>query len=132
MLVKDLMIPKEGIVTIRPMAKIREALQTMKNRHVKSLVVEKAHKHDAYGFITFKNILYSIVANDGDIDLLRVYDIYTKPAIQLSANLDIKYASKMMMNNSIKRILIVDNNELQGIITMSDILTALMNTLDSD
>lgn len=132
MLVKELMVPKGKIVTIKPMAKIREALQTMKSRHVKSLVVEKSHENDAYGLITFKNILNSIVAHDGDIDLLRVYDIYTKPAIQLSGELDIKYASRMMMNNSIKRILIIDGNELQGIITMSDILTALMDSLETD
>ncbi len=132
MLIKELMIPKEGIVTIEPMASVREALGVMKTRHVKSLVVNKSHKHDAYGLLTFKNILYSVVATDGDIDLLRVYDIYTKPAIQLSGELDVKYAARMMMNNSIKRLLVIDNNELQGILTMTDILEALMASLDAN
>ncbi len=130
MLVKDIMIPKNLIVSIDPLANIREALTVMRANHVKSLVVDRKNEHDAYGLLTFKNILYSVVANDGDIDLLRVYDIYTKPTIQLSGELDVKYAAQMMMNNSIKRILVVDNNELHGILTMTDILGVLMDSLD--
>ncbi|PID47520.1 MAG: histidine kinase [Proteobacteria bacterium] len=130
MLVKDLMVPKEKLVTIDPLANIREALKVMRTNHVKSLVVERSNDHDAYGMLTFKNILYSIVASDGDIDLLRVYDLYSKPTIQLSGELDVKYAAQMMMKSSIKRILVIDNNQLQGILTMSDILEAVMAKLD--
>ncbi len=131
MLVKDIMVKKENIISIEPLANIREALNLMRANHVKSLVVERANSHDAYGLLTFKNILYSIVANDGDIDLLRAYDIYTKPTIQLSGELDVKYAAQMMMQNSIKRILVIDNNELQGMLTMTDILGVVMDNLDA-
>ncbi len=130
MLIKDIMVPSNMIITINPLASIREALTAMRANHVKSLVVERNNSHDAFGLLTFKNILYSVVANDGDIDLLRVYDIYTKPTIQLSGELDVKYAAQMMMNSSIKRILVIDNNELQGILTMTDILGVLMDSLD--
>lgn len=130
MLVKDIMVPAGKVAFIEPMAKLREALEAMRFNHVKSLVVKKAHPHDAYGMLTFKNILQSVVASDGDIDLLRVYDIYTKPALQLSGELDVKYAARMMMNNSVKRLLIIDNNELQGILTMTDILGVLLDSLD--
>lgn len=132
MLIKELMVPKNMVITIDPLAKIREALTIMRAHHVKSLVVNKSNEHDAFGLLTFKNILYSVVASDGDIDLLRVYDIYTKPTIQLSGELDVKYAAKMMMNSSIKRILVIDNNELQGILTMTDILSVLMDSLDDE
>lgn len=132
MLIRDLMVPKEKVITVTPMAKLREALNLMRTNHVKSLVVEKSHPHDAYGLLTFKNILHSVVASDGDIDLLRVYDIYSKPTVQLSGELDVKYAAQMMMKSSIKRILIVDNNELHGILTMTDILSVLMDSLDKE
>jgi CBS domain-containing protein len=32
----------------------------------------------------------------------------------------------MMVKNSIKRLLVVDNNDLQGILTMSDIIGVLL------
>lgn len=130
MLVKELMVPKEKLVTIKPMAPLKDALLLMRQHHVKSLVVEKTHENDAYGILTFKNIVYSLIASDGDIDLLRVYDLCIKPTIQLSAELDVKYAAKMMMNHEIKRILIVDNNHLQGMVTMTDMLGTLLDSVD--
>ena len=130
MLVKDVMIPVNWIVTISPMAKVRDALILMREKRVKSLVVEKAHENDAYGLITFKNILYSVVASDGDIDLLRTYDICSKPAFQLSGNLDIKYAAQLMMHSSVKRLLVIDNNKLEGILTMTDILGVVMDKVE--
>ena len=96
MLVKDVM-SKDNLVIISPMSPVRDALKTMKNRKVKSLIIDKIRPSDAYGLLTYKNILYSIIANDGDIDLLRVYDICTKPAYQVSEGLDSKYAVKLMV-----------------------------------
>jgi len=129
MLVKDLMIPASKIIKVSPMVPVREALSIMKDNKVKSLVVDKLKPHDAYGLLTYKNILISIVANDGDIDLLRVYDIYTKPAFQVSEQLDVRYASQIMVNSGVKRLLIIDNNELEGILTMTDILDVLLDSV---
>jgi predicted transcriptional regulator len=92
------------------------------------LVVNKTKPHDAYGMLTYKNILHSIVANDGDIDLLRVYDIYSKPAFQISEELD---AAQTMVNGGVKRLLVIDNNELEGILTMTDILGILLDSVKS-
>ena len=56
--------------------------------------------------VTFKNILQSIVAEDGDIDLLNVYDIAVyHQRYQYHQNLNVKYAAKMMVTSSIKRLL---------------------------
>jgi len=130
MLVEAVMTPADSLIVVAPMETIREALRLMRTHKVRSVIVEKSHEHGAYGLITFKNILESIVSEDGDIDLLNVYDIAATPAISVSAQLDIKYASKMMVKNSIKRLLIVDNNELKGILTMSDIIESLMDSLE--
>ena len=129
MLVKDLMIGADKIVTVSPMMPIREALNIMREKKVKSLVVEKLKPHDAYGMLTYKNILTSIVANDGDIDLLRVYDIYSKPSLQVSEQLDVKYAAQIMVNSEVKRLLVIDNNELEGILTLTDILGELLKSV---
>lgn len=125
MLVADIMT-KTNLTTISPLASVREALNKMRETKVKSLIVEKLSPSDAYGIMTFKNILQSIVAEDGDIDMLNVYDICSKPAIQISKELNVKYAAQMMVNQSIKRVLVIDNNELEGILTMTNILDVLM------
>ena len=130
MLVEKVMTPKEKFIMISPMATVREALKLMKDHKVRSVIVDKTKPDSAYGLVTFKNILQSIIAEDGDIDLLNVYDIASTPAISVSSKLNVKYAAKMMVLSSIKRILVIDNNELQGILTMTDIIEILMDSVE--
>ncbi len=130
MLVENVMTHKEKLVMISPMATVRKSISLMKNHKVRSIIVEKGSEDGAYGLVTFKNILQSIVAEDGDIDLLNVYDIASTPAFSVSAKLNVKYAARMMVQNSIKRLLVIDNNELQGILTMTDIIGILMDSVD--
>ena len=130
MLVENVMTPKEKLIIISPMATVREALNLMKEHKVRSVIVEKTKPDSAYGLLTFKNILQSIVAEDGDIDLLNVYDIAATPAISVSTKLNVKYAARMMVQSSIKRLLVLDNNELHGILTMTDIIGILMDSVE--
>lgn len=130
MLVEKVMTPKEKLVIISAMSTVREALSLMKKHKVRSVIVDKNTEDGAYGLVTFKNILQSIVAEDGDIDLLNVYDIAATPAFSVSTKLDVKYAARMMVQNSIKRLLVIDNNELYGILTMTDIIAILMNSVE--
>jgi CBS domain-containing protein len=130
MLVENVMTPKEKLIMISPMATVREALNLMKTHKVRSVIVDKTKPDSAYGLLTFKNILQSIVAEDGDIDLLNVYDIAATPTISVSSKLNVKYAARMMVQSSIKRLLVLDNNELQGILTMTDIIGILMDSVE--
>jgi signal-transduction protein with cAMP-binding, CBS, and nucleotidyltransferase domain len=130
MLVEEVMTPKEKLVIVDQMAPVREALELMKKHKVKAIIVNKHGDDGAYGLVTFKNILQSIVAEDGDIDLLNVYDIMNAPAISVSRKLAMKHAARMMVQNSIKRLLVIDNNELHGILTMTDIIGVVLNEMD--
>ena len=86
-LVKDVMIT--DVVTISPFAKMREALSLMKRHKIKSLVVDKQNQHDAFGLITYSDILKTVIAEEGDIDLLNVYDICAKPVIAVGEELSL-------------------------------------------
>ena len=130
MLVEAVMTPKEKLIVVSPMTPVREALNLMRKHSIRSVVVDKTKPDSAYGLMTFKNILQSIVAEDGDIDLLNVYDIASTPAVSVSAKLNVKYAARMMVSSSIKRLLVLDNNELRGILTMSDIIGVLMESME--
>ncbi len=128
MLVKEIM-KSTNLAIVSPMAPIRDALNQMKEMKVKSLIVDKLRASDAYGLLTYKNILFSIIANDEDIDLLRVYDICSKPAYQISEELNIKYAVQLMVKSNVKRLLVIDNNEIEGILTMTDIMESYMKNI---
>jgi len=47
----------------------------------------------------------------------------------VSEQLDVKYAAQIMVKSSVKRLLVIDNNELEGILTMTDILGELLNSV---
>lgn len=130
MLVASVMTPKDELVFVSPMATVREALMTMKKHNIRSVIVDKTNESSGYGLLTFKNILQSVVAEDGDIDLLNVYDIAARPAVSVSRQLDVKYAAKMMVQNSIKRLIVSDNNEIYGLLTMTDIVEVIMDSME--
>ncbi|BCD62327.1 MULTISPECIES: CBS domain-containing protein [Nitratiruptor] len=129
MLVEEIMTPKEKLIIVDQLDSVRKALELMKKHNIKSVIVDKNSPNGAYGLLTFKNILQAIVAQEGDIDLLNVYDIATIPAISVTRKLEMRYVAKMMVSHSIKRVLVVDDNELYGIITMSDIIGVLLEDI---
>lgn len=128
MIVKDVMI--HDVVTISPFATIREALGVLKSRNIKSLVVDKQSEHDSYGLITFTNILKTVIAEDGDIDLLNVYDVCAKPALTVGQSLGLKHVAGLMVQQHVKRLVVVNDNDLVGFITMNDIMDQLLSRID--
>jgi len=127
-LVQDIM--KRDVVTIKPYATLKDAMKLMKQKGVKALIVDKNSPSDAYGIITSTQILKKVLAEGGDIDLLNVYDVYEKPAFYVSSKIDVKYAAKIMMEHNIKRVAVTDKNELQGILSVTDLTEYLMSMVE--
>lgn len=128
MLVKDIM--QTEVVTISPLATIREAMAKMRRHKVKSLVVERRDQHDAYGMITYSAILRTIVAEEGDIDLVNVYDVCIKPALIVPQVMDVKYVARMMISQFTRRVVVLEGGELVGLVTMNDIVGDLLAMAD--
>ncbi|MDX5329137.1 MAG: CBS domain-containing protein [Marinobacter sp.] len=127
-LVKEVMVT--DVVCVSPFAKLREALSLMKKHNVKSLVVEKQHPNDAYGLITYTNVLKTVVAEEGDIDLLNVYDACAKPAISVGKSLAVRQVASLMTEHRVKRILVLEDNDLLGFVTMDDIMAVLLEQIE--
>ncbi len=128
MLVKDIMM--RDVVTVSPFATLRNALSLMKQHNLKCLVVEQQDPHDAWGLITYTNVLKTIVAENGDIDLINVYDICAKPAIGVGESLDVRHVAKLMTDSVVKRALVLDDNRLVGLVTMDDIVGTVLDLIE--
>ena len=128
MLVEDVM--KTNVIKIAPLATLREAMSQMKLHKVKSLVVDRRDAHDAYGLITYDTILQTIVAEEGDIDLVNVYDVCTKPAITIPPAMDLKYVARLMVAQQLPRLVVLENNALVGLVTMTDIVAEVLALTD--
>ncbi|MDR2906115.1 MAG: CBS domain-containing protein [Helicobacteraceae bacterium] len=128
LLVKDIMVRE--VVMVSPFATLREAMALLNKHKVKSLVMDKRHEHDAYGILTYTTLLHTIVAEEGDIDLINVYDVAAKPVLTVSRELEIKHVAKMMVNMRIRRIVVTVNNKIEGLITMDDIVGAILKSVE--
>ncbi|WP_449359569.1 CBS domain-containing protein, partial [Alishewanella longhuensis] len=76
--------------------------------------------------ITYTNVLKTIIAEEGDIDLINVYDVCVKPAITVSPKLAVKHAAAMMSQHRLKRLLVTSDNQLVGLLAMDDLVSDIL------
>ncbi|MFN2335296.1 MAG: histidine kinase, partial [Wenzhouxiangellaceae bacterium] len=69
---------------------------------MKSLVVDRHDYHDAFGLLTYTHILKTIIAEEGDIDLINVYDVCAKPALSVHPDLATQHAAHLMYSHNMK------------------------------
>jgi CBS domain-containing protein len=109
------------VVTIRGSATVAQAVKLMKEKGIRTLIVERRHDEDAYGIITETDIVYEVTAYGEDPKRVRVYEIMTKPCIVVNPDLGVEYVARLFAQNNI-RFAPVIKGELLGVISVSDIL----------
>lgn len=109
------------VVTIKGSATVARAVQLMKERGIRSLVVDRRHDEDAYGIVTETDIVYKVTAFGEDANKIRVYEIMTKPCIAINPDLGVEYVARLFANTGL-RFAPVIRGELLGVISVSDIL----------
>ena len=117
MFVKDAMNKK--VITTEPKMNLMDAIPLMTDNHIGSLVVVKKNK--IVGIITERDILITCAKSE-HIDDMKVEDIMTYSLITIKPDETIEKAAKIMTENKIKKLPVVKNKRLIGIITASDII----------
>ena len=127
--VADVMIT--DVYRVSPFAALREALVMMGERGVKSLIVDRRGPHDAFGLLSYSHILRTIVAEEGDIDLINVYDVAQTPTLTVNPELSVRNAAALMDRYTTNRLAVTDQNALVGLVTMNDIVARIITGLDN-
>ena len=117
--VKDVMT--KNVKTISPSATMAEAARIMKKNRIGCLVVVEGNK--PVGIITERDIAYKIVAKEKSSDTA-VKEIMTKDLKTIDKEKTLKDAARIMAAHVIRRLLVVENKELIGIITLEDVMKA--------
>ncbi len=114
---------------IKGSATVAEALQIMKQAAESGLVVEPRNEDDCYGIITEKDILEKVIDPGEDIHRdpwnTPVFQVMSKPVISVNPNMRIKYALRLMKRTNVRRLAVVDNNRIIGVLNMADVLHAV-------
>jgi len=121
---KDVLITQ--VLTITEEATVLNAAQIMRKNNVSSLVVERKYKQDAYGMITRKDIVAYLMDEALTEGPLLVQDIMTKPAITVNASLSIYHCFQFMRMLGVRRVPVVDGDDLIGIISNTDLFKCMV------
>ncbi|MCX6814791.1 MAG: CBS domain-containing protein [Candidatus Aenigmarchaeota archaeon] len=121
MLVKDVMT--RNVVTVQRDTPLREAAEIMADNHIGCLVVKAGGKVSS--IITDRDMLVFIAdESHRNLDSYRVKDVMSDYVITIRSTSPVEKAVELMTENRIKKIPVVDDDRLVGIITMSDIIWA--------
>jgi CBS domain-containing protein len=111
----------KDVATIRSSATIAEAVQLMRARDWRALIVERRHEQDAYGIISESDIVYKVIAYGKDPHKTRVYEVMTKPCIVINPDLGLEYVARLFAEYHLHRAPVIQG-DLMGIISLTDIL----------
>jgi len=115
------------------MATVADAVVMMRDKGVSSLVIGKRHESDEYGMIVIQDIADKLVALDRAPERTNVYEIMSKPLIAVQADMDVKYAIRLLGRFRLSRAIVLDQGKLVGIATLRDlVLTHLTGSNDID
>lgn len=106
------------------LATVSDAVAMMRDRGVSSLVIDKRHHGDEYGMVVIQDIADKVVALDRAPERTSVYEIMSKPLISVQADMDIKYAIRLLGRFRLSRAIVLDQGQLVGITTLRDLVLA--------
>jgi len=117
-LVRDVM--ETDVKTVRPDSSVMEAIQKMNKFDVGSIVVVQERR--PVGIITERDILRKILESGLDPVTVRARQIMSSPIVTIREDLAIEEAAKIMTAKKIKKIPVVKDGKLIGIVTATDLV----------
>jgi len=116
-IVKEVM--KIKLVVVKPKTTVLEAAKIMKNKKIGNVIV--VEKKQPVGILTESDILKKVVAEDKNASDVNVEDVMTTPIVVGDPYISLEEAMKIMGKCNIRRLPIIENGKLIGIITQRDI-----------
>jgi len=124
--VRDVMKSKFDVV--EGLTSVEEALNKMKHVETKCLMVNKRHENDEYGIVLISDIARQVLAKDRAPARVNIYEIMSKPVMTVDPDMDIRYCARLFDKFGLSRAPVVENKELVGIVSYTDmVLSGMMN-----
>lgn len=119
MKVRDVMT--KSVATIRPDATIKDAAQIMQQHNVGSIPV--VDSNGLVGIVTDRDIVVRNIAEGKDPLSTPVKNVMTSQVTTVTPDEDVHTITKMMASRQIRRVPVVENQKLVGMVSLGDIAT---------
>jgi CBS domain-containing protein len=110
------------LLFIDGLSSVADALKQMRQTGVSSLVIEKRHPGDEYGFLTVNEIADRVIAVNKPLGRTAVYEIMDKPVLTIAPSMQVKYAVRLLAELNRRRALVRDDSGLLGFVSLRDLV----------
>ena len=118
--VRDVMTPAPR--TVDRLASVAEALAVMREHSISSVVIDRRNEKDEYGILVVHDIAKQVIAEDRAPERTSVYEIMSKPVLNVDVGMDIRYAIRLLSRFGLSRALVTEQGELIGLVTLRDMV----------
>jgi len=112
----------KDIVFIDGMATAKEAVEIMRKEKAEALIVKKRHPQDAYGIVLVHDFIKCVIIPDKTSEEVNVFEMMTKPAISIPADMDVRYVANLLMQVGLSMAPVEENGEYIGMVSLSDLI----------
>jgi len=124
-LVRDAM--SKDVRVVRPDTTVKEVVATMNKFDIGSIIVIQGER--PVGIITERDILRRLVEPCLAPETLTARQVMTSPVQTINENASIEEAARLMAKKRVKRLPVMNDGKLVGIITFSDIVAKVPTML---
>lgn len=122
-------LARTEVVTAEPTATISELAFTMANENVGSVVVTEGD--EVVGIVTDRDIALDVLGTGADPEAWTARDVMTPDPFVADVDAGVMETVREMYELSVRRVPVVEDGRLYGIITMDDLLVLLANELSN-
>ncbi len=117
--VGDVMV--KDIVSVDYKTPVKDVVRVMGEKRIGSVLVSKGD--EIYGIFTERDLVSKVLL-EGDLND-EVGKYTSTPLITVSPDYDLKEATRIMSDMKIKRLVVVEDGKIVGILTASDVVRAI-------
>ena len=110
------------LVTCRADDTVLDAARVLARQHIGALpVVEDEESYRLLGVLTDRDIVLRVVANGNQAKDIRVGDVMSTTLVTCAPADDLHDAVRLMMEKQVRRLLVVEDGRLVGVIAQADV-----------
>ena len=104
------------------MATVHQALEAMRAANATTIIVNKRHEHDAFGIVLLSDIAKKVLARDRPSRRVNVYEIMSKPVIQVDPDMDVRYVARLFDRFGLSNAPVIENGKVIGVVSYKELV----------
>jgi CBS domain-containing protein len=108
-----------NVITVEQGSPLRGVIELMNANEIGSIVITKEGK--PVGIITERDLLKKILVISEEVKKMKVDEIMSTPIIATRRGDDVEEAARIMLKKRIKKLPVIEDDKLIGIVTLTDL-----------